>query len=319
MTERDSLLLKNDGKRYNIKDLSDNLGAYQLSKSRRRLLIGIVAIVISILTVTLFLLTAAGCVISITVKDGFENAGIFLKRDVLRMSYQRYRTNSSKTSTPKFTDKTLRIVLLGDSMINKPYEMYNLGGKIQSYLSQYPYTLEITNCGFNGAIISDIMKDPLNVCALPLKPHAVILFWDSDCSNIQEHSMSDNDIDKLHAQYAENVAGVVNSILSTGAFVALTGTGVLGEGKKLFAPYWQSRFQYKEDMLDTYNQMNELVASDYHIPFINMRQAFLDASPFYQLCYSKCVTFDGEHVNARGTDIVAKLFSATLSEWLSSS
>ena len=104
----------------------------------------------------------------------------------------------------------------------------------------------------------------------------------------------------------------------TGAFVAIAGTGVLGEGKKLFKPSESARFKHKEGMLNDYNTMNEVVATKYHIPFINVRQAFLEYIPFYQLCYSKCVTFDGEHENERGTVIVAKLFSATLSEWLSS-
>ena len=100
--------------------------------------------------------------------------------------------------------------------------------------------------------------------------------------------------------------------------MALAGTGILGEGKKLFAPYWESRYKHKEPMLNDYNLMNEAVATQYHIPFINVRDAFLEYVPFYQLCYSKCVTYDGEHENARGTVIVAKLFSDVLSGWLSS-
>lgn len=100
--------------------------------------------------------------------------------------------------------------------------------------------------------------------------------------------------------------------------MAIAGTGVLGEGMMLFAPSGSARFQHKESMLNDYNLMNELVATKYHIPFINVRQAFLEYIPFYQLCYSRCVTFDGEHENERGTVIVAKLFSATLSDWLSS-
>jgi hypothetical protein len=70
-------------------------------------------------------------------------------------------------------------------------------------------------------------------------------------------------------------------------------------------------------MLNYYNMMNEHVAVQYNIPFINVRSAFLAAVPFYQLCYSKCVTFDGEHENNRGTIIVAKLFSQVLAGWLS--
>lgn len=87
---------------------------------------------------------------------------------------------------------------------------------------------------------------------------------------------------------------------------------------KLFAPH-SERFIKKEASLKIYNSMNEDVAAHFGIPFINVRKAFLNKIPFYQLCYKHCVTYDGEHENERGTIIVAKLFSDVLSAWLTSS
>jgi hypothetical protein len=109
----------------------------------------------------------------------------------------------------------------------------------------------------------------------------------------------------------------VTTCNNPGAFVALAGTGVLGEGARLFAPN-SDRFFKKEKMLNAYNLMNEEVADGLNIPFIDVRKAFLAKIPFYQLCYKHCVTQDGEHENNRGTVIVAKLFSDALSKWLTS-
>lgn len=70
-------------------------------------------------------------------------------------------------------------------------------------------------------------------------------------------------------------------------------------------------------MLDDYKAMNVQAAKSAGIPYIDIRQAFLDFIPSYQLCYSLCVTYDGEHENERGTVIVARLFASSLSQWLS--
>ena len=98
--------------------------------------------------------------------------------------------------------------------------------------------------------------------------------------------------------------------------MALSGPIVLGEGHKFFAPK-EERFTNKEEPLNWYTLLNKEVAASVQVPYIDMRQAFLDYIPSYQLCYSLCVTFDGEHENNRGTIIVAKHFAKTISIWLS--
>jgi hypothetical protein len=94
--------------------------------------------------------------------------------------------------------------------------------------------------------------------------------------------------------------------------------GILGEGMKVFAPH-SERFIKKEGPLKIYNKMNENVAADLGIPFIDVRKVFLKKIPFYQLCYKHCVTYDGEHENDRGTIILAKMFSDVVSAWLTTS
>lgn len=98
--------------------------------------------------------------------------------------------------------------------------------------------------------------------------------------------------------------------------MAVGGPGVLGEGGMLFAPN-EGRFKNKEPMLEAYGTINKEAALRVGVPYIDIRQAFLDYIPSYQLCYSRCVTIDGEHENERGTVILARLFALSLSKWLS--
>ena len=51
----------------------------------------------------------------------------------------------------RFKDRTFTIALLGDTLINKPFQMFQLSEKIQAHLPGYK--LNIVNCGANGAQI----------------------------------------------------------------------------------------------------------------------------------------------------------------------
>lgn len=52
-----------------------------------------------------------------------------------------------------FRDRTFKIALLGDSLINKPFRTFQLVDKIKAYLPGYKF--EMINCGINGAQIGD--------------------------------------------------------------------------------------------------------------------------------------------------------------------
>ena len=43
-------------------------------------------------------------------------------------------------------------------------------------------------------------------------PWAVILFWDSDCSDVNEFGMDKEAVAKLHENYSRNLKGVVNLV-----------------------------------------------------------------------------------------------------------
>jgi hypothetical protein len=52
-----------------------------------------------------------------------------------------------------FKDRTFKIALLGDSLINKPFKSFQLQEKIKAYLPGYNF--EMINCGMNGAQIGN--------------------------------------------------------------------------------------------------------------------------------------------------------------------
>jgi hypothetical protein len=222
--EESSLLLpKTDTKvKRDNRELSRRVfDAFQTAKKRRHLLFAILGFCVFVTVILVLLLTPIGCILSSFITNRFESMEHFVADKVFGVDYYRYAvtdTTNSSLSSLNITDNTLRIVLLGDSLINKPYEQHDLGGKIQAYLSQYPYTLEITNCGFNGHTIRAIGETPLTDCALPLNPHAVILFWDSDCSNVQEYDMTDSQVTILRSYYKSNVTSVVDTLVQTGTY-----------------------------------------------------------------------------------------------------
>ena len=53
----------------------------------------------------------------------------------------------------------------------------------------------------------------------------------------------------------------------------------------MFMPKSDRFTKDKTDMLNSYREMNKDLAEEYEVPYIDMRQAFLDAIPSYRLNY----------------------------------
>jgi hypothetical protein len=53
----------------------------------------------------------------------------------------------------------------------------------------------------------------------------------------------------------------------------------------MFMPKSDRFTKYKTDMLNAYREINKEIAAQYDCPYIDMRQAFLDAIPSYRLNY----------------------------------
>jgi len=137
----------------------------------------------------------------------------------------------------------------------------------------------------------------------------VILFWDSDCSNVDEATLSPEEVIQVRASFNENLEAVVTQILSSTKYLAVAGPELLGEG--VVCP---SRI-HKNDMLDDYRVFTQTITEAHQLNYIDMRQAFLDAVPSNWLFCSGVVTVDGEHPNERGTIIEANLFAKQINAW----
>ena len=144
---------------------------------------------------------------------------------------------------------------------------------------------------------------------------------DTDVSDEDESSKSIDAIATARREYQHNLAAIIQQLISTGTtFVAICSPGVLGETRYAWFQPNQARFHHKTGMLDAYAEMNRAVAvtANGSVEFINVRRAFLDVIPTYQLSYAWCITRDGEHLNERGTKIIAQLFAQTIRRWVAS-
>ena len=139
------------------------------------------------------------------------------------------------------------------------------------------------------------------------------MYWDSDCSDVYELNMTTSEILQVRATYTTNVEYVIRSVLKAGAYIAVGGPEILGEG-----PIKPERFWGKDPMLNDYRDINVNVTSSLNVRYMDIRQAFLDTIPSWWLSGSGYLTVDGEHENERGTEIVASFFADALIEYVES-
>jgi hypothetical protein len=120
----------------------------------------------------------------------------------------------------------VNIALIGDSLLRHPANDWNLIPKLQANLPEF--NLNFTVYAKDGSTIFDVKTGQL-LQSLNDKPDGYILFWDSDCSDINESVMAPLEIDALRLRYEHNVNFVVSSIKDSGAFLATAGPEILGK------------------------------------------------------------------------------------------
>lgn len=213
-------------------------------------------------------------------------------------------------SDDTYTPGKMHLCLLGDSLINKPFHHFDLAGRINSHLT---YPMNITNYGVNGNEIHDIAartKTALADSGNP--PDALILFWDSDCSNVAEFRQSDEQIAQTRAWYVANLTWVINTTLSSGVkYMAVAGPGFLKENFFL-AP---RHFWHKNNMLDDYRELNRQTAAQFNVTYLDVRHNMIESLAWYWQYMAWYLTVDGEHLNARGVRHVSKIFGDEINRW----
>jgi len=160
-----------------------------------------------------------------------------------------------------FSNKTINVAMIGDSQIRFPCLAYNMIGKLHFLLPEYK--LAFADYADYGRTIKDINESLAEV--LLLKPDAYFLYWDTEVSRYTDYEMSGGQIKEMRAEYRANLISVIKSILATGAYLAVMGPGVLGEGPGIFLP---RRFWFKKQMISDYVSMNKDICNEYGVDYI---------------------------------------------------
>ncbi len=206
----------------------------------------------------------------------------------------------------------MRIVFVGDSFVHRSLKGHGVLEALRDELERrHPgYDVTVTEAGVNGDRIGDILQR-LDDDVLALRPEAVVLYWDSDISDVDERGMAPAEVRDLRATYEANLREVLTRLVASRAFVVMSGPTLIGE-----RPHGQNP---KDPQLDAYRRINRKVARALGVRYVDTRRAFFAARPAdAPPDVSKgLLTEDGEHLNERGALLAEQLFSRPLDLWLS--
>jgi len=216
---------------------------------------------------------------------------------------------------------TIRIVAIGDSLINKAEIEFGLLDQIydQILVASQPHKVRIINAGVDSDTIADIHRRLWSSCYIYF-PHAIVLFWDSDVSNYEESLMTIEEI-KVHRENYRNMLGkVLDRLKEHSEYVLVTGPTLYGELTR--------GTNAKDGMVEDYLSMNVNATLIRGIEYLDSRSVLMDALPVGWGLQNDTdfvvvdglgggyFSIDGEHLNLRGSQIVARLISERLINWL---
>jgi lysophospholipase L1-like esterase len=204
-----------------------------------------------------------------------------------------------------------RIVFVGDSLVHSSARDHHLLDRIHEELVRlHPErTFDIVEAGVNGDRIADI-RARLDRDVLDLRPHAVVLYWDSDVSDVDERSMTRDEVRQIRAAYDDNVRAVIGRLVASGAYVIMSGPTLIGERPR--------RKNEKDAQLDAYRRINMRIASTLKIEYVDTRRPFFARRPAGTPpdVDHGLLTEDGEHLNDDGVDVAQLLFVRAIDAWL---
>jgi lysophospholipase L1-like esterase len=205
----------------------------------------------------------------------------------------------------------VRVVFVGDSLIHRSAEDHGMLDAVSRELARRHPALqfEMVDAGVNGAMIADIQAR-LDEDVIALAPAAVVLYWDSDVSDVDESHLSTSEVAARRLAYRRVLQDVVSRLVASGTHVIVSGPTLIGEAPRGKNP--------KDGMLDEYRRMNRAVARSANVPYVDTRRAFLEQLT-RQLAAGQDrqpLTEDGEHLNAAGAALAQQQFVAALDWWL---
>lgn len=219
-------------------------------------------------------------------------------------------TRSSPPLAPAGIPLT-RIVFVGDSLVHRSASDYGMLEAIRGDLAVHHPSLpvDVVDAGVNGDRIADIRRR-LDADVLGLHPDAVVLYWDSDVSDVDEVRMKPDEVRTLRAAYEADLQTVLERLAASGAHVIMSGPTLIGERPHPRNP--------KDAQLDAYRDINRRVTTSLQVQYIDTRRAFHAGRPAGAPADADrgLLTEDGEHLNASGASLARSLFVRALDAWL---
>ncbi len=199
-----------------------------------------------------------------------------------------------------------RIVFFGDSLVHRSDGDHGLLALVRGGLEERERgrRFELIEAGHNGDKIADLKKR-LNEDVLTLRPSAVVLYWDSDVSDVDEGRLSPTQLAAVRSAYERNLSDVLRALVVARAHVIMTGPTLIGEKRRGQNP--------KDAQLDAYAALNRRIAADIGVPYLDSRHAFFARET---AATDGPLTEDGEHLSAAGVRLLAHEVVRALHHWL---
>jgi lysophospholipase L1-like esterase len=205
----------------------------------------------------------------------------------------------------------VRIVFVGDSLVHRAQVQHAFLTRVRQRLerSMPGRTFDVVDAGVNGNRIADI-RDRLQSDVLDRHPSAVVLYWDSDVSDVDEAAMSAAEVQATRAAYTRALDEVLGRLASSQAHVIVSGPTLLGE-----RPHGRNP---KDEQADAYRRINRRAAVRFGATYVNTRRTFQEGRPpaVDPTVDRGFLTEDGEHLNERGARVAADMFVRSLEAWL---
>ena len=204
------------------------------------------------------------------------------------------------------TSPTDRIVFFGDSLVHRSNGDHGLLDLVRRGLERRERSrrFALVEAGKNGDRIADLKKR-LRKDVLDLRPSAVVLYWDSDVSDVDEAGIGPVQLAAMHDAYERDLAEVLEALERVGAYVIVTGPTLIGEKPRGQNP--------KDAQLDAYASLNRRVAMRFGARYLDTRRLFFEHDA---IGAADPLTEDGEHLSATGVRLVAREVLRALHHWL---
>ena len=137
----------------------------------------------------------------------------------------------------------------------------------------------------------------------------VIVFFDSDVSNVVESAMNASEVVNLRANYKSNLKALIETIIPHSK-VGIAGPGLMSDDN--YARMIELFGENKTQMLNDYAAMNKEVCAATGAEYIDIRDAYLQS---LHAGLDPTSYLDGEHPNAIGQSIAGSMFAARFDKW----